>query len=232
MLFAAPLSIILMLVIWAYLTRFAFAIERVPLEETHPARQALSGPKQNWTGAEVKVAAVFIMAVVLWVSRKYLLALLELPPKAITDATIAIGITVVLYMIPANRGRTRTRLLTWDETAKTPWQILILFGGGFALASGFKTTGLSVWLGSILASTTHGWALPIMVLSIVLFMTFLTEVTSNTATSIILLPIICELANASKVEPLILLLPATLAASCAFMLPVATPPNAWSTAPA
>ena len=226
MLFAAPLSIILMLVIWAYLTRLAFTIERAPLDETHPARQALSGPKQTWTATEIKVAAVFVLAVLLWVSRKYLLAFLGLPPKTLTDATIAIGITVLLYMVPATGEHSKTRLLTWDETAKTPWQILILFGGGFALASGFKSTGLSVWLGSLLASTTNGWPLPVMVLAIVLFMTFLTEVTSNTATSIILLPIICELAVASKVDPLMLLLPATLAASCAFMLPVATPPNA------
>ncbi|MEE2756652.1 MAG: SLC13 family permease [Myxococcota bacterium] len=225
--FAAPLSILLILVIWYYLTRLAFRIQRTPIPVNHPAQSALTGPKQSWSQGERRVAVIFIAAVTLWISRKYILLKLGLDPKGITDATVAIGITILLYIVPTRTSAGhREALLSWSETAKTPWQILILFGGGFALASGFKATGLSQWLGSLLAASTSGWPLPLMVLAVVLFMTFLTEVTSNTATSIILLPIICELAVATDVGPLMLLLPATLAASCAFMLPVATPPNA------
>ncbi len=225
--FAAPLSIVLMVVIWFYLTRIAFRIQRTPIPAGHPAQAALTGPKQSWSQGERRVAIIFVAAVTLWISRKYLLIQFGLPPKSITDATIAIGITILLYIVPTRTSDGHIKpLLSWADTAKTPWQILILFGGGFALASGFKATGLSQWLGALLASSTDGWPLPLMVFAVVLFMTFLTEVTSNTATSIILLPIICELAVATQVEPLMLLLPATLAASCAFMLPVATPPNA------
>ena len=226
MLFSAPLSIILMVCIWLYLTRIYAPVDRQPLPEDHPARVALEGPRQPWSSGEIRVAIVFAIAVFAWISRKYILMALDMDPKAITDATVAIVVTLILYLVPTRTEKGKVPLLSWNETAKTPWHILILFGGGFALASGFKVTGLSQILGASLGGLTAGWPLPLVVISIVLFMTFLTEVTSNTATSIILLPIIGDLAVSAHIEPLLLLLPATLAASCAFMLPVATPPNA------
>ena len=224
--FAAPLSILLIGFIWVYVTRIAFKVDKVPLGADHPAHAALSSGRSPWTAGEKRVAIIFLTAVGLWISRKYILEALSLDPKLVTDATVAIVVTIMLYLFRAPTENGSTPLMSWNETAKTPWHILILFGGGFALAAAFKSTGLSVWMGSILADLTAGWPLPLTVLAVVLFMTFLTEVTSNTATSIILLPVICDLAMAADVEPLMLMLPATLAASCAFMLPVATPPNA------
>ncbi|MGK0362033.1 MAG: sodium-dependent dicarboxylate transporter 2/3/5, partial [Bradymonadia bacterium] len=109
---------------------------------------------------------------------------------------------------------------------RTPWHILLLFGGGFALASGFQQTGLSAEMGRGLATVVDGLPLPLVILSVVLLVTFLTEVTSNTATATVLLPVIGGLAIQMNLAPELLMLPATLAASCAFMLPVATPPNA------
>ena len=226
MAFAAPLSVILIGFIWLYLTRFAFKVERTPLAEDHPAHAALSGDRAPWSAGEKRVAVIFVIAVIAWISRKYVPRALGLNPKLVTDATIAIIITVILDLFRAPTPKGSSTLLSWNETAKTPWHILILFGGGFALAAAFDSTQLSKWMGSILADLTNGWPLPLMVLAVVLFMTFLTEVTSNTATSIILLPVIRDLAIAAEIDPLMLMLPATLAASCAFMLPVATPPNA------
>jgi sodium-dependent dicarboxylate transporter 2/3/5 len=131
---------------------------------------------------------------------------------------------LVLYFIPS-REKKGKRLMDWETTSKLPWNIVLLFGGGFALASGFKESGLSMWVGEQLsgASVLH----PILIVSIISFtVTFLTELTSNTATIEMLLPVLAGLAVSIKVNPLILMLPATLSASMAFMLPVATPPNA------
>ena len=115
--------------------------------------------------------------------------------------------------------------MNWEYSKLLPWNIVLLFGGGFALAQGFKDTGLSIWLGDQLLGLSAVHPL-FLILSIALFMTFLTELTSNTATTQIILPVIASLAVSIHVNPLLLMLPATVSASMAFMLPVATPPNA------
>ncbi len=222
--FAAPLSILLMLGIWVYLTRVAFKVDRTELPEDHPAREALEEDLGSWTVAQKRVATVFLFAVAAWILRKPLVGYFEVPPKYVTDATIAILAAVALFLVPA--GSHKGGLITWKDTERTPWHILILFGGGFALAGGFKSTGLSAWVGANIGSVVAGLPLILVVLIIVLLVTFLTEVTSNTATANVLLPIIADLAISMGLAPPILMLPATLAASCAFMLPVATPPNA------
>ncbi len=220
--FAAPLSVLLIFLIWWYLTRIAFAVPRTDLAADHPAKVALSERMGPWSRAEVRVALVFSITVAAWVLRKPVVTALELPPKAISDATIAICAACSLYLVRADGEP----LMTWTRSRQTPWHILILFGGGFALAGGFKSTGLSGFLGGGLATAVEGMPLLVVVLSVVLLVTFLTEVTSNTATANVLLPIIADLAIAMGLAPPLLMLPATLAASCAFMLPVATPPNA------
>ena len=131
---------------------------------------------------------------------------------------------VLLFLIPAKRPKAG-RIMDWNAIAQLPWNIILLFGGGFALASGFVKSGLSLWLGNQLqgAGALH----PIfLIVLICLFVTFLTEMTSNTATAQMLLPILGSLAIAVRVNPLLLMIPGTLSCSCAFMLPVATPPNA------
>ena len=115
--------------------------------------------------------------------------------------------------------------MEWNAIAKLPWNIVLLFGGGFALASGFKESGLSLWFGHQLQSASFLHPI-LLVASICLIITFLTELTSNTATAEMLLPILAALAVAVKINPLFLMIPGTLSCSCAFMLPVATPPNA------
>lgn len=145
----------------------------------------------------------------------------------INDATVALFMAVLLFVIPARRrgnGR-RAFLMDWETAQKLPWGILLLFGGGFSLAEGFKASGLSVWCGTAFAGV--GLSNPlVLVLATCLLMTFLTEITSNTATTQVMLPVLARISHAMGVNPLMLMLPATISASCAFMLPVATPPNA------
>jgi len=131
---------------------------------------------------------------------------------------------LILYFIPS-KAKKGKMLMDWNTTSKLPWNIVLLFGGGFALASAFKESGLSMWFGESLsaASSLH----PLFLIVIIAFsITFITELTSNTATIEMMLPILAGLAVSIDVNPLILMLPATLSASMAFMLPVATPPNA------
>jgi len=115
--------------------------------------------------------------------------------------------------------------LDWATASKLPWHILLLFGGGFALATGFKESGLSLWFGSQLAGVASLHPI-VIILVISLIITFLTELTSNTATTEMILPILAGIAITTNINPLLLMIPATMSASMAFMLPVATPPNA------
>lgn len=182
---------------------------------------------------ESVVLAAFILMAVLWLFRKNInIGEFAIPgwtsimPVSgfIDDGTIAIFIAMLLFIIPS-RQKKGGRLMDWKTAVKLPWGIVILFGGGFALASGFKESGLAIWMGGQLTGFSH--FSPILIIGgICLMMTFLTELTSNTATTEMILPILGSLAVATQINPLLLMIPATLSASCAFMLPVATPPNA------
>jgi len=145
----------------------------------------------------------------------------------LTDVTVALVMGVVLFLIPAGRddaGR-RQFLMDWRTAQRLPWGILLLFGGGFCIAEGFQSSGLSVWCGQVFAGI--GLTSPLlMILGTCVVMTFLTEITSNTAITQVMLPILARASQALGIHPLALMLPATISASCAFMLPVATPPNA------
>jgi sodium-dependent dicarboxylate transporter 2/3/5 len=224
MYFAIPLAMVMVVGIWLYLTRIAFDVGRRPLPDDHPAVEAVRRDLGSWSRGEKIVAAVFFLTAAGWVLRRPM----GWGALGVTDSTIAIGAVILLFVLPADReadGRIRFAL-EWTDAARTPWHILLLFGGGFAIADGFQRTGLSAWMGQQLATVIEGAPLFLVVLAVALFVTFLTEVTSNTATATVLLPVIGGLAKVMGVPPLILMVPATLAASCAFMLPVATPPNA------
>jgi sodium-dependent dicarboxylate transporter 2/3/5 len=146
------------------------------------------------------------------------------PGSFADDSTVAMTGGLLLFLLPADR-RKGIPVLSWKDTAKIPFGVLFLFGGGFCLAEGFRASGLSSWITSRL-DILAGLHIVGAVAIIALLTTFLTELTSNTATASLLVPLLASLAGALRVHPLLLLLPATLSASCAFMLPVATPPNA------
>ncbi len=184
---------------------------------------------------EKTVLIVFILTAVLWIFRKKIeIGSFVLPgwsdllpvPNFIDDGTVAITMGLILFIIPTRSEKTEeSAILDIGAFRKIPWEIILLFGGGFALADGFVKTGLSDFIGSKFQGLA-GVHPMIIILAICLTITFLTELTSNTATSQIVLPILAALAVELKIEPMLLMIPATISASMAFMMPVATPPNA------
>ena len=218
--FGLPLAAVMLLTCWWYLTRMAtrlagrtFAADSGQLAE----QLASPGPMRS---SERRVLAVFAAVAFLWVFRPLLpwdwLA-------GLSDSSIAVAGAVALFALPA--GDRDGPLLDWPTAAGIPWDVLLLFGGGFALAEGFQQSGLTLWLGEQLGflEAVH-WLL--LAFSVALLTVFLTEVTSNTATASMLLPIVAGLAAAAGQHPLPPMVATALAASFAFMLPVATPPNA------
>ena len=142
------------------------------------------------------------------------------------DSTVAIFMALMTFIIPAqSKNNDQTFLMVWGDLKRIPWGILILFGGGFALATGFQESGLTSWLGEQLSVLS---SLPILVIitMICLIMTLTTEFATNTAMATTILPVLASLGIALNINPMLLMIPATISASTAFMLPVATPPNA------
>ena len=147
----------------------------------------------------------------------------------INDSTVSMLMAVLLFCLPSGTRDSVGRsvpLMDWKTASQLPWDIMLLFGGGFALAGAFGSTQLSEWLGSVLQGPLQGKPTWMVIATICLLMTFLTEFTSNVATVSTLMPTLCAICVALDVDPRLLVVPATLATSCAFMLPIATPPNA------
>jgi sodium-dependent dicarboxylate transporter 2/3/5 len=142
----------------------------------------------------------------------------------VDDGTVAIAMALVLFLLPSKRADSG-KVLDWNTMSNMPWGIVLLLGGGFALAGGMTSSGLSSWVGNRFSAV--GQLSPFTVVGFIcLATTFLTELTSNTATSQMILPILASVAVQLRIHPLFLMIPSTISASCAFMLPVATPPNA------
>ncbi len=181
---------------------------------------------------EKSVLVIFLLTALLWIFRKDLnMGFMVLPgwagmlpfPKLIDDGTVAVTMAALLFVLPTRSVHAKSAaILDSSVFSKLPWGIILLFGGGFALAKGFQASGLSTFIGSNL-SILEGANNVFMISGICTTLTFLTELTSNTATTQMILPILSSIAVAMKTNPLMLLIPATLSASCAFMMPVATP---------
>ena len=169
--------------------------------------------------AETRVAVVFGLTAVLWMTRP----LLSDVVPGLSDAGIAMGAGLVLFLLPA--GTEDRALLSWQDAEDLPWGVLILFGGGLSLAAAISDTGLATWIGEGV-SALSGWPILVVLVSTVALIVLLTEITSNTATTAAFLPILGAVAVGFGESPFLLTVPAALGASCAFMLPVATPPNA------
>ncbi|MEX2579142.1 MAG: SLC13 family permease [Verrucomicrobiales bacterium] len=237
MLLGVPLSAAMLGCVWLVLTRVFYRfdddLELAPevLDEEHR--------RLGKMGYEEKVVmGVFCATALLWVSRMDLnLGLFTVPGWSrllpfgdlIDDGTVAIAMALVLFLVPAkHRGEgedSHGKILDSGVFSRLPWHIVLLFGGGFALAKGFQASGLSEWVGGGFAGLEDA-PVPVLVATIAAGITFLTEMTSNTATTEMILPLLASIATAAKIHPLVLMVPAALAASCAFMMPVATPPNA------
>lgn len=218
--FALPISLVLLLICWLYLTRVAFQLKHQAfpggIQEINRLYNKLGQIKTE----EIIVLTIFSTTAVLWVSSAFIKKMVP----SFDDSIVAIIAAISLFLIPSKKDK-NNRLITWDEAVKIPWGILLLFGGGIALAEGFRSTGLANWIGDQLTLLEN---LPLFLLILILIaaVNLLTEITSNLATTAMLLPVLAPMALSLDVHPFLLMVSATLAASCAFMLPVATPPNA------
>lgn len=218
--FGLPISITILFVCWWYLTRVAFKFKQKEFPGGKAEIQRLIKKLGKISYEEKMVLSVFVLTALAWITRSFLLERL-LP--GLDDPIIAIIAGVMLFILP-NKDK-KERLLNWEEAVRLPWGILFLFGGGMALAAGFQDSGLALWIGSQMTAL-QGVSIILLIIILITSVNFLTEVTSNLATTAMLLPILAPMALNIDVHPYLLLVAATVAASCAFMLPVATPPNA------
>ena len=227
-----PMSVVFLSLGWLLLTRVLFRFRASSLfGQMDVIRQvrATLGPvrRDEWISA-----AIFSVAALLWVTGADLMLGTWVIPgwrsmlglEMVGDASVAVAAASLLFVIPSSDHQGET-LLTWEQTVEVPWGLLLLFGGGFALATGFEASGLSEAIGHGL-TVLVGLHPSLLVVGVCLVITFLTEVTSNTATTSLILPILADAAEALNVDPLLLMIPATLTASCAFMMPVASPTQA------
>jgi sodium-dependent dicarboxylate transporter 2/3/5 len=229
-----PISVVFLFGGWLLLTRLTFKLGETALLGSREAigeMRAELGPMRR---DERVVVTVFAITALLWILRRPLeFGLFTIPgwsqlpflrPKYVDDAVVAIAMALMLFIIPSH-DRRGERLLEWRMAKQVPWGMLLLFGGGFALAAGFTASGLSDWLGRQVAAL-HGLP-PLLVVAIVcVILTLLTELTSNTATTTMVMPVLAAAGTAMGTDPRGLMIPATLSASCAFMMPVASPTQA------
>ncbi len=218
--FALPISVVLLFICWIYLVKIIYPVkirdEELAGEEIKKELKKL-GPV---TIEEKRVSVVFVATAVAWMLRSMVLK--KFIPN-IDDTIIAMVGALILFVIPStHKGK---MLMDWATARRLPWGILILFGGGLSIAAGFQSSGLATWVGGSLEGLQNFRLITILFV-VALLVNALTEFTSNTATASIILPILASLAAVIHLHPYMLMIPATLVASCAFMLPVATPPNA------
>lgn len=210
---AMPITWTMLPLTWLFLSRNLGRGEKLELPTLPP-----------WEKAEIRVLTLFSLTVLLWITRSSpyggWIKGLNLPP--VDDSTVAILMAVIFFLVHDGKGG---RLLNWESAVKIPWGLLLLFGGGLAISAAFLASGLSTEMGNQLRSISY---LPelLMIIIIAVFVSFLTEFASNTAVATLMMPILLSTAVAGKIDPALLMLPAVLSASCAFMLPVGTAPNA------
>lgn len=220
MMVGLPLSIVLLALSWLWLTKAAYKVDAFDAVETKSLFREQLGKLGSMQRGEKAVLAIFSVTAFCWIFRPWLASISGLP---LDDTIIAMAAALLLLVLPLDRKN--TRILTWEETRKLPWGILMLFGGGLSLAALITKSGLAAFIADqvILLGDVPFW---VMILVVTAVIVFLTEVTSNTATAAGFLPLLAPVALAMSGTPLTLVIPAAIAASCAFMMPVATPPNA------
>jgi len=228
-----PVSIFLLATTWLYLVFLGYPFKELPKDKIKSIILKEKESLGKMIYEEKILLIVFILLVFAWITRSDInFGAFKIPGwanlfeqgKYIKDSTVSMFFAIILFMIPSKKENGEM-LLNWKDINNLPWEVLFLFGGGFALAEGFSKSGLTHWVGQELSFVT-ALSIFLIIIIIVSILDFLTEFTSNTATTTIMLPILAGIAVTAKIDPLLLMVPATLGASCAFMLPVATPPNA------
>jgi sodium-dependent dicarboxylate transporter 2/3/5 len=222
MMVGLPLSVLMLPLSWLVLTRLVFKVDFVTSDEGRAALRNMKLELGSITVPEIRVAIVFLLMASSWILRPVLVKIPAL--AALDDSLIAIAGAIILFLVPSGE-KTDPVLLRWKYAEQLPWGVLLLFGGGLTLANAVSRTGLAEWLGGSLHAVG---ALPLILIVVIAatLIIFLTELTSNIATTATFLPVVGAIAIEAGYDPIVLAVPVTLAASCAFMLPVATPPNA------
>ena len=214
-----PLSAIMLFASWYAITKFIYPVTFIASMETKLQLKNMLYDLGPMGRDEKKVLIIFSFAAIAWMLRTLLDNFIPL----LTDAGIAVLAALSFFLIPSENNK--TDLLTWDQANKLPWGLLVLFGGGLSLASSIGSSGLGSWIGQALTILDNVPPI-ILILAVATLIIFLTELTSNVATTSTFLPVVGAVAVALGIAPVALTIPVVLAASCAFMLPVATPPNA------
>ncbi len=233
MIIGIPYAVVMLGLAWVFLTRVVYPVDRSLFLDRGIIEKELKD-LGRLNPAELRILIMFCATVFLWTFRKDLnLGFIQIPGwsslwagfSSIDDGTVAIAIAILLFIIPAGRDNPSQRLLDKDVFKRVPWDVILLFGGGYALATGFIQSGLAQYIGEAFPASQDipDW---VFVLVICLAITFMTELSSNSATLAMMLPILAGLAVSLNIHPLLFAIPATISASMAFMMPVATPPNA------
>jgi len=233
MIMVIPVSVIFLFTGWLVLTRIVFKLPNKRLMGGYNVVKEEYGKLGRMSSDEKRAGFIFLLAVVLWLTGSDIhiagnigisgwRTFLNIPE--FKDAAVAIFAAMMLFIVPSS-GEKKGSILEWKDTLKVPWEILLLFGGGLALAGGFQASGLGQIVGNEFAQL-HVSSPTVAVFSVSFVLTFLTEITSNTAITNLILPIIAEASKALAIDPRLLMIPATLSASCAFMMPVASPTQA------
>lgn len=239
MIFAVPLVFLFLGLAWLYLVKINLKISSNNNNNNVSDRSIIDEQLKKlgkMSQGELLVAILFALTVFLWITRGDInigdftmngWASIFGVDKYVKDTDVAAMISLIMFAIPAKtQDGNPTQLLDWQTAASIPWGILLLFGGGIAISKGFVSSGLSEFLAGTLQASLKGLPTIFIIVAICIFMTFLTEITSNTAVTTLMMPVLATVSNAINLNPIILMWPATLSASCAFCLPVATPPNA------
>src|SRR5687768_10340655 len=216
-----PITVLLLFASWWYVTRIGFPLGKERIEGGHEAMHQKLFLSSKMSPGERKVAIVFLCVAIAWITRSFFL---EKIIPGIDDTIIAMlgGVTLFLFSSGKKDGN---NLLNWEDAMKLPWGIILLFGGGLALAKAFEVSGLALWIGNNMSGLSLLGTFAI-IFFVVIIVNFLTEFTSNLATVTMLLPVLAPVAVSAGIHPSYLMVAATLAASCGFMMPAGTPPNA------
>jgi sodium-dependent dicarboxylate transporter 2/3/5 len=226
-----PTALFLLPIAWWLLSKVIYKVDKVSLDHSakslHEQKHSLGKMRYE----EIAVCWVFIITIALWLSRTFLQGFeltinrnIYTPLSGLTDSSIAIFSAILLFLIPA-KSNNNNFILVWKDLRDLPWGILILLGGGLSLAAAVQANGVTEFIGA--QATVLAFMPPLLILLIIITaVVFLTELTSNTATTATLVPVLAAIAPSLNIHPYVLVIPAAIAASCAFMLPIATPPNA------
>ena len=222
-----PLVAVFLPLTWLMLTRVLYPLRTVRIEGSRQVTEKAYRELGAMSRGEGVVLAVFLLAALSWIARPLLVEVQigGLNPLAgLSDPVIAMVAALALFVVPVDMKR-RIFVMNWETTVKLPWGILLLFGGGLSLAAAIRANGVGEFIGHQLAFLS-GIPTLLLVMAVIALVIYLTELTSNTATTATFIPILAALAPVFDLHPFMLIVPAAIAASCAFMLPVATPPNA------